>query len=165
MFRKKQPIEPLQLIVEVSKADAQKPSESEVRAQKFVLTDSNGFTRAQLQCAGKGAVALSFHDGDGKMGMLLGLDPNQSPTLAMLRDGKVKASLDIDKATNSPQLSLRGASESKIEAKFDDKDNAVIGLHDTSGKLRVSICLTASGDAEISIFDKNGYIKNQLKQK
>lgn len=163
MFGKKPQPETTHLVVEVSKADSKKPSEPEIRAQKFVLTDRDGFTRAQLQCAGKGAVALTFHDGDGKMGMLLGLDPNQSPTMALFKDGKVKAGIELDKTNNQPLLTLRGAAESKVEVGYDGKDNASVGLHDANGKLRVSITLDAKGDAEVRIFDKNGYINSQLK--
>lgn len=165
MFGKKpqpQP-EPSHLVVEVTRADAKKPSQAEVRAHKFVLTDKDGLTRAQLQCAGKGAVALTFHDGDGKMGMLLGLDPNQSPTVAMFKDGKVKAGIELDKANSQPLISLRGAAESKVEVGYDGKDNASVGLHDANGKLRVSITLDSKGDAEVRIFDKNGYVTSQLK--
>ena len=164
MFGKKpQQPETTHLVVEVSKADAKKPSQPEIRAHKFVLTDKDGLTRAQLQCAGKGAVALTFHDGDGKMGMLLGLDPNQSPTLAMFKDGKVKAGVELDKTNNQPLLTLRGAAEGKVEVGYDGKDNALVGLHDANGKLRVSITLDSKGDAEVRIFDKNGYVKSQLK--
>lgn len=161
--RKPQPQETTHLVVEVSKADVKKPSQSEVRTQKLVLTDKDGLTRAQLQCAGKGAVALTFHDGDGKMGMLLGLDPQQSPTLAMVKDGKVKVSVEVDKVNHQPLLTLRGPSESKVEVGYDGKDNSAVGLHDANGRLRVSISLDAKGDAEVRIFDKNGYIQSQLK--
>ena len=41
--------------------------------------------------------------------------------------------------------------------------NALVGLHDANGKLRVSITLDSKGDAEVRIFDKNGYVKSQLK--
>ena len=163
MFGKKPHPEPAQLVVEVSKNDARKPTEPEVRAQKFVLTDREGHTRAQLQSAGKGAVALTFHDTDGKMGMLIGLDPQQSPTIAMVKDGKVKASVELDKENHQPLLTLRGAAEGKIEMGFDGKDGAILGLHDTNGKLRVAISLDARGDAEIRVFDKNGYIHSELK--
>jgi hypothetical protein len=163
MFGKKPQPEATHLVVEVSKADAKKPSAPEIRANRFVLTDKDGFTRAQLQCAGKGAVALTFHDSDGKMGMLLGLDPNQSPTMAMFKDGKVKANIELDKTNNQPLISLRGAAESKIEVGYDGKDNSSVGLHDANGKLRVSITLDSKGDAEVRIFDKNGYMKGQLK--
>jgi hypothetical protein len=163
MFGKKPQPETSHLVVEVSKADAKKPSEPEIRAQKFVLTDRDGLTRAQLQSAGKGAVALTFHDGDGKMGMLLGLDPNQSPTIAMVKDGKVRAGVELDKTNNQPLITLRGGSESKIEVGYDGKDSASVGLHDANGKLRVAITLDSKGDAEVRIFDKNGYIKSQLK--
>lgn len=165
MFGRKpqQPPEPAHLVVEVSKADAEKPSQSEVRAQKFVLTDKDGATRAQLQSAGKGAVALTFHDGDGKMGMLLGLDPHQSPTVAMFKDGKVKAGIELDKTNQQPLVTLRGAADSKMEVGYDGKDNASVALHDTNGKLRVSITLDAQGDAQVRVFDKNGYVQSQLK--
>jgi hypothetical protein len=164
MFGKKQPPpEPTHLVVEVTKADAKKPSQAEIRANRFVLTDRDGFTRAQLQCAGKGAVALTFHDGDGKMGMLLGLDPNQSPTMAMFKDGKVKASVELDKTNDQPLISLRGPSDAKVEVGYDGKDNATVGLHDPNGTLRISITLDNKGDAEVKIFDKNGYMKGQLK--
>ena len=154
MFGKKPQPEPAQLVVEVSKNDARKPTEPEVRAQKFVLTDREGHTRAQLQSAGKGAVALTFHDTDGKMGMLIGLDPQQSPTIAMVKDGKVKASVELDKENHQPLLTLRGAAEGKSEMGCDGKDGAMLGLHDTNGKLRVAISLDARGDAEIRVFDK-----------
>lgn len=163
MFGKKPQPEPVQLVVEVSKNDAKKPTEPEVRAQKFVLTDREGHTRAQLQSAGKGAVALTFHDSDGKMGMLLGLDPHQSPTIAMVKDGKVKASVELDKENHQPLLTLRGAAEGKIEVGFDGKDGAILGLHDTNGTLRVAISLDSRGDAEVRVFDKNGYIHSELK--
>jgi hypothetical protein len=151
MFGKKPQPQPesAHLVVEVTKADAKKPSQPE--------------TRAQLQCAGKGAVALTFHDADEKMGMLLGLDPHQSPTIAMFKDGKVRAGVELDKTTSQPQISLRGAGEGKVEVGYDGKDNASVGLHDANGKLRVSISLDSKGDAEVRIFDKNGYITSQLK--
>ncbi len=163
MFGRKSQPEPTQLIVEVSKADVKKPTEPEIRAQKFVLTDREGHTRAQLQSAGKGAVALTFHDTDGKMGMLLGLDPQQSPTIAMVKEGKVKASVELDKENHQPLVTLRGAAEGKVEVGYDGKDGAVVGLHDANGKLRVAISLDSKGDAEVRIFDKNGYIHSQLK--
>lgn len=161
MFGKKP--EPQHLVVEVSKADAKKPSESELRAHKFVLTDKNGHTRAQLQSAGKGAVALTFHDSDGKMGLLLGLDPNQSPTLAFVKDGKVRAGLELDKKNDQPKLTLSGPGDATIDLGYDGKDNACVNLHDANGKVRVGITLSAKGDAEIKIYDKNGYVTSQVK--
>lgn len=163
MFGKKPAQEPTQLIVTVSKSDSKTPSEPEVRAGKFVLTDSEGFPRAQLQCAGKGAVALTFHGGDGKMGLLIGLDPNGSPTLAMMKDGKVRAGIDLDKDKGHAQLTLKGPLDSKIEAGYSDPDRASLGLTDANGKLRVSINLDLQGGAEIKIYDKNGYAVSQLK--
>lgn len=162
MFRKKKP-EPQQLVIEVSNADKKKPSEPEIRAQKFVLTDVDGNTRAQLQSAGKGAVALTFHDDKGKMGMLVGLDPNQSPTLAFVKDGKMKANIDLDKKTNQPSLTLSGGGKSKVEVGFDKTEAASIRLHDTDGALRLSLSLSAKGDAKVKLFDKQGYTLNELK--
>lgn len=164
MFGKKpQQPEPAHLVVEVSRADVKKPSEAEVRAQKFVLTGSDGSTRAQLQSAGKGAVALTFHDSDGKMAMLLGLDPTGSPTIALVKDGKVRAGLELDRTNSQPRITLRGAGEGKIEVGYDGKDNASVGLHDSTGKLRVSISLDAAGEAQVKIYDKNGYTESELK--
>lgn len=164
MFRKKKP-EPQHLIIEVSSADKKKPSEPEIRAEKFVLTDSDGNTRAQLQCAGGGAVALTFHDDKGKMGLLLGLDPNQSPTVAFVKDGKMKANVELDKSTQQPQITLAGAGKSKVEVGYDKTENASLRLKDNDGHLRLSISLSAKGDAQVKLFDKAGYTQNELKAK
>lgn len=164
MFRKKKK-EPQHLVVEVSSADNKKPSEGEVRAQRFVLTDSEGNTRAQLQCVDGGAVALTFHNDKGKMAMLLGLDPDQDPTFAFIKDGKKKASFELDKQTSQPSLSLHGSEKSKVEIGFDKTDNASVRLCDNEGSVRLSISLSAKGDAQVKLFDKKGYIQNELKPK
>lgn len=159
MFGKKKP---QQLIIEVASSDKRKPSEPEIRANKFVLTDTEGLTRAQFQCAAGGAVALTFHDDTGKMGVLLGLDPDQNPTIALVRDGRMKANLDIDRATQQPKLSLHGGRKSKVEIGFDKTDNASLRLTDEAGNLRVSLSLSARGDAQLRLFDANGYVVNEL---
>ncbi len=162
MFRKKKP-EPQQLIIEVNKADAKKPSEPETRTQKLVLTDVDGNTRAMLQCAGGGAVALTFHDDSGKMGMLLGLDPNQSPAMALVKDGKMKANLGLDKKTNEPALTLNGPDKSKVEVGYDKAETASLRLHDNEGNVRLSLSLTAKGEAQVKLFDRKGYTVKELK--
>lgn len=163
MFGKKKT--PQHLIIEVANPDAAKPSQDEVRAHKFVLTDAQGKARAQLQCAHGGAVALSFHDDRGKMGLLLGLDPDQSPTMAFVKDGKMKVNLDIDKSTQEPTLSLNGGGKSRVEVGFDKTSNASLRLHDTDGSLRVSISLSAKGDAQVKLFDSRGYVTSEMKGK
>lgn len=162
MFGKKKP-EPQHLIIEVAKSDAKKPSESELRAQKFVLTDEQGKTRAQFQCVAGGAVALTFHDGEGKMGLLLGLDPHQSPTLAMVKDGRMKANLELDQKTSQPMMSLHGKGKQKIEMGFDKTDNAAVRFHDEDGSLRMTLSLSSKGDAQIKLFDHKGYVVNEMK--
>lgn len=165
MFGRKKPQQPQQLIIEIAKSDKKKPSEPEIRANKFVLTDPEGTTRAQFQCAAGGAVALTFHDDDGKMGLLLGLDPAQNPTLAFVQKGQMKANLDIDKNTGQPSLSLQGSGKSKVEVGFDKTDNASLRLHDEAGNLRASLSLSARGDAQLRLFDQNGYVVNQVEGK
>lgn len=154
--------EPKHLIVEVARADAAKPSQPEVRAHKFVLTDADGHTRAQMQCVKGGAVALTFHNDEGRMGMLLGLDPDQSPTLAFMKDGKAKANLELDSKTHQPSLTLHSEGKSKVEIGFDKTDNAAVRLHDDDGQLRMSISLSADGSAQIKLFDKRGYVVSQM---
>jgi hypothetical protein len=161
MFGKKK--QPQHLIIQVNRSDAKKPSQDEVRANKFVLTDIDGNTRAQLQCVAGGAVALTFHDDDGKMGMLLGLNPQQSPTLACVKDGKMKVNLDLDPKSHSPSLTLHGGGKSKVDVGFDKSDNASMQLHDQQGNVRVSISLSASGDAEVKLFDHRGYVVREMK--
>ena len=153
------------LIIEVANPDAAKPSQAEVRAHKFILTDAKGKARAQLQCAKGGAVALSFHDDKGKMGLLLGLDPDQSPTMAFVKDGQMKLNVDIDKATEEPSISLKGGGKSKVEVGFDKTSNASLRLHDAEGSLRLSISLSANGDAQVKLFDRRGYVVNEMKGK
>ena len=165
MFGKKKKPQPQQLIIEVAKSDKKKPSEPEIRANKFVLTDTDGNTRAQFQAASGGAVALTFHDDDGKMKMLLGLDPAQNPTLAFMEKGQMKANLDLDKTTGQPKLSLQGTGKSKVEVGFDKTDNASVRLHDEAGNVRASFSLSAKGDAQLRIFDNKGYLVNELKSK
>jgi len=151
------------LIIEVAKPDPYKPPKDEIRANKFVLTDVEGHARAQLQCAGGGAVALTFHDDKEKVGLLLGLDPDQSPTLAFVKNGKMKVNLDLDKSSEEPTLSLKGSGSSKVEVGFDKAENAAIRLHDNDGSLRVSISLSADGDAQIKLFDRRGYVVGEVK--
>lgn len=164
MFGRKPKSEPEQLIIEVAKSDAKKPTQQEIRAQKFVLTDGEGKTRARLQCAGKGgAVALTFHDGDEKMRLLLGLDPKQAPTLVMLEDGRPRAGLEVDAKTGQPSLTLSGTGESKIQAGFDAGNKATINLHDGTGQMRVSISLDANGQAQVALYDSKGYVREKLR--
>lgn len=157
--RKKQP---QHLIIEVNKTNS-KPVEDEVRASKFVLTDDKGNPRAQLQAASGGAVALTFHQDDGKVGMLLGLDPHQSPTLTFIQDGKRKVNVEIDKQTKQPNLTLEGAGSSKIDIGYDKTENASVRLHDSEGCMRVSLSLSANGDAQLKLFDKRGYVVGEVK--
>ena len=164
MFGRKKK-EPQHLVIEVASSDAAKPSQDEVRANKFVLTDVDGKARAQLQCAGGGAVALTFHDAKGKMGLLLGLDPEQSPTMAFVKDGKMKVNLDINKNTQEPTLSLKGGGKSKVDVGFDKTSSASLRLHDADGALRVSISLSAKGDAQVKLFDSKGYVVSEMKGK
>lgn len=164
MFRKKKP-EPHHLVIEIARSDKKKPSEPEIRANKFVLTDSEGQTRAQFQCSTGGAVALTFHDDAGKMGVLLGLDPAQNPTLAFVRNGQMKANLDIDKKSEQPSLTLHGSGKSRVEVGFDKTDNASLRMTDEDGNVRASISLSAKGDAQIKLFDHNGYVVNEVKSK
>lgn len=164
MFNKKK-TEPQHLIIQVAKADSKKPSEPELRANRFVLTDSEGHTRAQLQCVKGGAVALTFHDDDGKMGLLIGLDPDHSPTLAFVKDGKMKANLDLDKKSHEPSLTLHSKGKAKVEVGFDKTDSAAIRLHDETGSLRASLSLSSNGDAQLKLFDQRGYVVNEVKGK
>jgi hypothetical protein len=164
LFRKKKP-KPQQLVIEVAKSDKKKPSEPEIRANKFVLTDSEGATRAQFQAAPGGAVALTFHDDAGKMGLLLGLDPAQNPTLAFVREGQMKANVGIDGKTDQPSLTLSGSGKSRVDVGFDKTDNASVRLTDETGSLRMSLSLSAKGDAQIKLFDQNGYLVNEFKGK
>jgi hypothetical protein len=163
MFGKKK--KPQQLVIEIANSDKKKPSEPEIRANKFVLTDTDGATRAQFQCSAGGAVALTFHDDAGKMGVLLGLDPNQNPTLAFVRDGHMKANLDIDNKTEQPSLTLHGSGKSRVEVGFDKTDNASLRMTDEMGNVRASISLSAKGDAQIKLFDNKGYVVNEVKSK
>ncbi len=164
MFGRKPKSEPEQLVIEVAKSDAKKPTQQEVRAQKFVLTDGEGKTRAQLQSAGKkGAVALTFHDEDEKMRLLLGLDPKQAPTLVMLEDGRPRVGLELDGKTGQPNLTLSGAGESKIQAGFDGSNKATITVHDGTGQMRVSISLDPSGQAQVALYDHKGYVREKLR--
>ena len=160
MFGRK--VEPKHLVVKISRADAKKPSHAELRAHKFVLTDVDGNTRAQMQCVKEGAVALTFHEDDGKMGMLLGLDPHQSPTLAFVKDGKAKANLELDPRAHQPSLTLHSKGKAKVEVGFDKTDNAAVRLHDDEGQLRLSISLSADGSAQIKLFDRRGYVVSQM---
>ena len=164
MFGKKKP-KPQHLIIEIASSDKKKPSQPEIRANKFVLTDDDGLTRAQFQCAAGGAVALTFHDDQGKMGVLLGLDPSQNPTLAFVQNGQKKANLDIDKGTEQPSLTLHGAGKSRVNVGFDKTDNASLRLTDEAGNLRVSISLSAAGDAQVKLFDHRGYVVSEMKGK
>jgi hypothetical protein len=161
MFGKKKP-ESQHLIIEIAPPIPGKPPKDEVRANRFVLTDTKGKARAQLQCAGGGAVALTFHDDQEKVGLLLGLDPNQSPTLAFVKDGKMKVNLDLDRKTHQPNLSVKGEGGSRVEVGFDESENAAIHLHDVGGSLRLSISLTAKGDAQIKLYDNKGYVTNEF---
>ena len=159
MFGRKKP---QHLIIEVNKTNS-KPSEDEVRARKFVLTDNEGNPRAQLQAVPGGAVALTFHDDDGKIGMLLGLDPEQSPTMALLQDGKRKLNVELDKKTHQPNVSIEGSGSSHIEVGYDKTDNASIRLHDGQGCLRASLSLSADGSAQLKLFDQRGYVVGEVK--
>lgn len=157
------PKQPQQLIIEVATSNKGKSAaEAEIRAQKFVLEDGDGNVRAQLQSAGNGAVAMTFHDQKGKMGVLLGLDPNQSPTLALLKEGKMKAGIELDRQGGEPTLTLQGPGKSSVVAGYDADSRAVLGLHDTSGTLRVSITLDAKGRAQVAVFDQRGYAQEKL---
>lgn len=134
-----------------------------VKARKFVLEDEQGRVRAELQSAPNGAVALSFHDTAGKMCALLGLDPRQAPTLALLKDGKVKAGLELGRNNGQPQLVLNGPSKASVGVGFDDRTgNAAVVIHDQSGTPRVSICMTPAGKTEVSLFDEAGYVAERM---
>lgn len=162
--KEREPKQPMQLVIEVASSDKAKkrPAQPEVRARKFVLEDADCNVRAQLQSAGNGAVALTFHDQEGKMGVLLGLDPNQSPTLALVKEGKLKAGLEMDKTSGEPALTLSGPGKSKVVAGYDEKSHAHLDVVDIMGTVRVSITLDPSGKAEISVFDRKGFSKEKI---
>lgn len=168
MFGKKPEKQPETLTIEVSKPQSggrHKPAQGEVRAQKFLLEDGEGNIRAQLQSAGNGAVALTFHDNDGKMGLLVGLDPNQSPAVALVKEGQVKANVDLNRKTGHPSVKLSGPADSAIKLGFDAKDTAGLELHDQAGRLRVRISLTAQGEAEVALYDTKGYVREKMTQR
>lgn len=134
-----------------------------IKARKFVLEDEHGKTRAELQSAPNGAVALTFHDLAGKMCALFGLDPRQAPTLALIKDGKVKAGVELGKNNGQPQLVLNGPGKSNVGVDFEDRTgNASVVLHDQSGIARVSIAMSPNGKTEISLFDEQGYVAERL---
>lgn len=135
----------------------------EFRAQKFVLLDSEGKTRAQLQAAGKGgAVALTFHDSDEKMRLLLGLDPRQAPTLAMLEGTDKRVEIGMDGKSGRPHLSLKAGGRSEVAVRFDEYDRASLSLSDTKGQARVRISLEPDGRAEVALYNEKGYVAQRL---
>lgn len=135
----------------------------ELRAQKFVLLDSDGKTRAQLQAAGKGgAVALTFHDSDEKMRLLLGLDPRQAPTLAMIEGTDKRVEIGVDGKSGRPHLSLKAGGGSEVAVRFDEYDRASISLCDLKGQARVRISLEPDGRAEVALYDEKGYVAQKL---
>ncbi|MCA9793581.1 MAG: hypothetical protein KC910_17340 [Candidatus Eremiobacteraeota bacterium] len=135
-----------------------------MRARRFVLEDDEGGVRAQLQSAGNGAVAMTFHDTAGKLGALIGLDPKQAPTLALLHDGKMKASLDLDKESGQPSLTLQGPADSKVTVGFNGQHQAGVDIHDQAGRLRLRISVAPDGATEVALYDNKGYVRESLKR-
>ncbi len=160
-----QPKQPQHLTIEIPQANKKATGKAEVRARRFVLEDDEGGIRAQLQSAGNGAVALTFHDQGGKLGVLVGLDPKQNPTLALVKEGKMKAGLELDKESGQPALNLKGAADSQVTVGFDSKNNAEVSLTDQAGRLRVSITLAPNGEAQVALYDTKGYVREKMTQK
>ncbi len=169
MFRRKPKPQPEPPPVEVPAPEPVPPPKEdplereELRAQKFVLLDSDGKTRAQLQAAGKGgAVALTFHDSDEKMRLLLGLDPRQAPTLAMLEGAEKRVEIGVDGKSGRPHMSLKAGGRSEVAVHFDEYDRASISLSDLKGQARVRISLEPDGRAEVALYDEKGYVAQKL---
>lgn len=132
-------------------------SSKELRTRKLVLEDEKGNPRAELKASANGSVGLAFKNSKGKMSALFGIDPNQSPTLVMLKDGKVRASMDRGK------LTLTGVNNAKVTVGIDDKSGeAGLVLKDAKGITRVSVTMDSNGRTTIATHDEQGYIDERL---
>lgn len=160
----KPPKQPQQLSIEIPTGKSKPKGQAEVRARRFVLEDDDGSVRAQLQSAGNGAVALTFHDTAGKLGALLGLDPKQAPTLALVQDGKKKVSVELDRESGQPSLTLEGPADSKVVVGFGEQHQAGVTIHDQAGRLRLRISVAPDGSTEVALYDNKGYVRESLKR-
>lgn len=87
-----------------------------VEAQKFVLQDARGESRAELTVLPDGSPTLGFLDREGKPRLVLGLAPDSSPGLALLDPGE-KARLTLSlQGPGSSVVALLGPSRSPRRA-------------------------------------------------
>ena len=102
----------------------------EIRANKFVLEDQDGTTRAQLAIDLNGSM-LFLHDENGNIRAAL-IATSDGPALVLREKGKTRAELGVLKDT--PQLVLLDENGKPRTALSVDKDGPKLGLFEKNGK-------------------------------
>lgn len=107
-----------------------------VEAERFIVRDAGGRTRATLGVAADGEAGLYFVDRDGKLRAALALKTDGGPNLTLLdRDEKPRVGLVVG-ADGTP----------------------VLGLFDRDKKLRATLSVAADGTPFLSFKDRDGKV-------
>ncbi len=104
-----------------------------VEAERFVLRDTRGRTRATLDAEGSGTLALSLYDQNGKIRASLAVEADGTPRLDLVdQNGKQRVALNVV------------------------KDASALVLADQNGKGRISLTVLPGGRPDLALSDQNG---------
>jgi hypothetical protein len=112
----------------------QKSGPRVVEAERFVLRDVAGRTRAELRVAGDHSVALRFKDADGMPRLTVGMENGAALIVLNENRGKLRAGL-VALPHGAPGLSL----------------------YDASGKPRAELSLMRDGTPVVTFSDRDGF--------
>jgi len=104
-----------------------------VEAERFVLRDAAGRTRAELRVDGEQSVVLRFKDTDGMPRLTVGTENSAALIVLNERGGKLRAGL-VSLPHGAPGLTL----------------------YDKGGKPRAELSLDRDGAARLTLNDRNG---------
>lgn len=111
------------------------PKSRVIEAEKFILYDSRGMTRAQLTMLASVGPRLSMTDNDGTERVVMGLTSDGAPLLGFKdKQGKVV----------------------RLDLSLDEDDSPVLRFWDKQGKARAALRLDADDSPALRFFDKDG---------
>jgi hypothetical protein len=113
----------------------QKPAPRVVEAERFLLKDAAGRTRAELVVDSEQSVALRFRDADTMPRLSIGTENGASVLVLNEQGGKVRAGL-VTLAQGSPALTL----------------------YDNNGKTRAELGLAREGAPALTFTDRDGFL-------
>ena len=134
-----------------------------VNAEKFILRDSSGKTRASLSVGPDGKVALALADKDGKIRAGLGVTSDGSPGLALAdKDGTRRAGLGVG-VDGTVRLDLTDKDgKPRAELAVLDYGSPVLLLRNNDGIPRALIGFMADRSPTITLTDKDGKPRAEL---